>query len=126
VAPTHPETSRPLEPPRPEPSRPESPPSIEETPKPLEEAKPPATTLQTTPANAEGEVERNIIATIAKANSDLSHIDYRALNADARDQYDTAKSFLRQAESAVHAKNLVFAKSLADKAAALAVQLGGR
>ena len=48
------------------------------------------------------------------------------LNADAQTQYDTAKRFIRQAEDALRAKNLVFAKNLADKAAALAAQLAGR
>ena len=40
-------------------------------------------------------------------------------------QYDTAKRFIRQAEDAMRTKNLLFAKNLADKAAALAAQLGG-
>ena len=60
-----------------------------------------------------------------RATADLNRVDYRALNADARTQYDTAKRFIRQAEDAVRAKNLVFAKNLADKAAALAAQLAG-
>jgi len=63
---------------------------------------------------------------IGKATADLSRVDYRALNADARTQYDTAKRFIRQAEDAIHAKNLVFAKSVADKAVVLAAQLAGR
>jgi uncharacterized protein (DUF885 family) len=86
----------------------------------------PPTTLQTTPPTAEGEVERLIRASIAKANADLNRVDYRALNNDARNQYDTAKRFIRQADDAMRAKNLVFAKSVADKAAALAAQLAGR
>jgi hypothetical protein len=94
----------------PEPPRPEEPPR-------------PSPTLQTTPANAEGEVEKTVRGTIAKATSDLNRIDYRALNAEARTQYDTAKGFIRQAEGALRTKNLVIAKSLADKAAALAAQL---
>jgi outer membrane biosynthesis protein TonB len=108
--------------PKPEPPKPE--PATEESAKPEEPAKPP--TLQTTPAEAEGEVERNIRATLARAASDLNRIDYRNLNNDARTQYDTAKRFIQQADEAVRGKNLVFAKSLADKAAALATQLGGR
>src|SRR5262249_16660955 len=58
--------------------------------------------------------------------SDLSRVDYRLLNADARNQYDTAKSFIRRSDEAVRAKNLVFAKNLADKAAAPAAQLAGK
>jgi outer membrane biosynthesis protein TonB len=119
-----PQPARP-EPPRPEPPKPEPPPV--EPPKPAEEpAKPATTTLQTTPAIAEGEVERGIRASLQRATADLNRIDYRALSADARTQYDTAKRFVQQADDAMRIKNLVFAKNLADKAAALAVQLAGR
>ena len=86
----------------------------------------PPTTLQTTPAAAQGEVERAIRATMVRAAGDLNRIDYRALNADARTQYDTAKRFIEQAEEAVGMKNLPFAKNLADKAAVLATQLSAR
>ena len=48
------------------------------------------------------------------------------LNVDARTQYDTAKRFIQQSDGAIRAKNLVFAKNLADKAAALAAQLAGK
>lgn len=113
---------------RPEAARPEAPrPEVtNETEPKAEEAPRPATTLQTTPPEAEGEVERNIRQTMQRATNDLNRIDYRVLNADARTQYDTAKSLIKQADTAVKAKNLVFAKSVADKAAALAAQLGGR
>jgi hypothetical protein len=97
------------------------PPQVVEPPKPDEPPKP-APTLQTTPATAEG-AEGAIRATLVRATSDLNRVDYRALNADGRTQYDQAKSLLRQADDAVRKKNLVFAKSLADKAAALASQL---
>lgn len=127
---------RPATRPRPEPGRAEAPRSetpkpeplpVPEPPKTVEETpKPPPTTLQTTPAAAEGEVERGIRAQIARATADLNRIDYRALNADARTQYDTAKRFVTQAENALRTKNLVFARNLADKAAALAAQLAGR
>jgi hypothetical protein len=106
--------------PRPEQPKPEQPAS--EAPKPLEEPARP-TTLQTTPVTAEAAVERVIRATLARASNDLNRIDYRVLNADARMQYDSAKSFVHQAEEAIHRQNLVFAKNLADKAAALAAQL---
>lgn len=89
-------------------------------------ARPPTTTLQTTPAQQEGEVERRIRSLLSTALNVLNRINYQALNPDARTQYDTAKRFVSQAEEALHAKNLVFANNLADKAAALANQLGGR
>jgi len=62
---------------------------------------------------------------VSKTN-DLNRIDYRGLNTDARMQYDTAKRFIRQADDAVKAKNLVYAKNLADKAVVIAAQLAAR
>ena len=121
------EQPRPPEPPKPEPAKPE--PAVEpaaEPPKTTDEPVKAPTTLQTTPATAEGEVERGIRASLIRATADLNRIDYRVLNADARTQYDTAKRFIRQANDAIRSKNLLFAKSLADKAAALAAQLAGR
>jgi outer membrane biosynthesis protein TonB len=122
--PSTPAREQPRETPKPEPPKPE--PTIEAEPAKPEEVPNPAPTLQTTPTEAQGEVERNIRATLTRAANELNRIDYRMLNADARTQYDAAKSFIREADTAVKAKNLVYAKSLADKAAALAVQLGGR
>lgn len=112
-----------VEPPKPEPPKVEPP---AEPPKPVEEPLKTPSTLQTTPATAEGEVERTIRASLQRANTDLNRIDYRVLNADAKTQYDTAKRFIRQADEALRAKNLVFAKTVAEKAVVLAAQLGGR
>jgi len=120
-APTRPEPPR-AEAPKPEPPAADVPKAAEEAQKPG----PPPTTLQTTPAGAEGEVERSIRTTLARAATDLSRVDYRVLNADARTQYDTAKRFIKQAEEATREKNLVFAKNLAEKAAGLAAQLAGK
>jgi hypothetical protein len=114
----------PREQPRPEPPKPDPPPP--EVPKPAEEPAKPPTTLQTAPATVETEQERAIRATLTRATSVLNRVDYRALSADARTQYDTAKRFIQQAEGAMRTKNFLFAKSLADKAAVLAAQLGGR
>jgi hypothetical protein len=116
-----------VEPPRPaEPAKPEPALPIEPIKTPEEPPKPSPSTLQTTPATAEGEVERGIRESLSRASSMLNSIDYRVLNADAKTQYDTAKRWIRQADDAMRTKNLVFAKNLADKAAALAAQLGGR
>ncbi len=122
-----PRQSRP-EPPRPEikpetpkPEPPPEPTITPETPKPA-----PSTTLQTTPTQAEGEVERGIRDLLTKARTDLGRVDYRQLNADARTQYDQAKRFVQQADDALRGKNLLFARNLADKAAAIAAQLAGR
>ena len=78
--------------------KPEPPPA--ETSK-VEEAIKPPPVLQTTPAAAEGQVAKN--------------------------QFETAKRFIQQADAELRTtRNLVFARNLADKAAALAAQLAGR
>jgi outer membrane biosynthesis protein TonB len=123
--PTRTEVPRPSPPraeaPKPAEAKPEAPPV--EAQKPPEEPKP---TLQTAPTPREVEVERRVRALIAEATNNLNHINYQALNTDARTQYDMAKAFIRQAEDALRAKNLNFASNLADKAAALAAQLAGK
>jgi hypothetical protein len=111
--------------PRPDPPKVE-PPAVVEPPKVTEETSKPPTTLQTTPAGAERDVERAIRGAIAHANADLKRVNVRALNADARTQYDTAKRFIEQAEDAMKKRNLVFAQNLAEKAQGLAAQLAGR
>ena len=85
-----------------------------------------ASPLQSTPTQREGEVEAAIRADIRRATDKLNRVDYRLLTADARTQYDGAKTLIQLAEDALRAKNLVFAKSLAEKAGTLAVQLAGR
>jgi hypothetical protein len=90
----------------------------------LEEPKSPA--LQSIPAQQEGRFEAEVRVVLGRASTDLNRIDYRALGSDARIQYDQAKAFMRQAEDSLRVKNLVFARSLADKAATLASQLLGR
>lgn len=96
--------------------------------KPVEEAgRPtPAPSLQTAPTQQEGEAERRVRLLLAQATSDLNRINVQGLNADARQQFDTARRFVAQAEEALKSRNLVFASNLADKAAALASQLSGR
>ena len=115
------ETPRPPEPAKVEQATTEPPKAPDDTPRTT-----PPTTLQTTPTQRDAEIERRVRSLIARATSDLSRVDYKALNADARNQYDTARRFATQAEDALKARNLVFANNLADKAAALAAQLPGR
>lgn len=118
---TRQENPRPPEPARTEPAATEPVKPVDEGPKP-----PASTALQTTPTQREGEVERGVRILIAQAMNDLNRVNYQALNAGARNQYDTAKRFATQAEEALRARNLVFANNLADKAAGLAAQLLGR
>jgi len=129
--PKEPERSAPARPaPRAEAAKPEPPKPEEPKPDTVAEPKPDegprATTLQTTPAGEESAVEQTVRAQLGRAAGFLAHIDYQRLNLDARTQYDTAKRLIKQAEDALRARNLVFAKTLADKAAALAAQLAGK
>jgi hypothetical protein len=127
----------PVRPPARPPARAEAPPARPPEPKPeaptevpaiaADTPRPPPTTLQTTPAAAEGEVERAIRTVITRAKDDLNRVDYRLLNMEAKAQYDTAKRFIQQSEDALRPpRNLGFARSYADKAASLAAQLASR
>jgi outer membrane biosynthesis protein TonB len=69
------------------------------------------------------EVEQRARASMAAAQRDLDRINPAQLTANARAQYDTARAFIRQADTALKVKNVVLARELADKAAALASQL---
>lgn len=98
-------------------------------------AKPPAVpplpgqtagTLQTTPPASQAELVKTIRGLIAQAQRDLLRVNRAALNADGKSQYDTARGFIAQAEAALQQQNLVFAHTLADKAATLAAGLVGR
>jgi hypothetical protein len=131
---TTPSRARPTPAQRTEPPKPAEPPKVEaalpaEAPRPVEELPKqplPITTLQTTPVQREGELERRIRTLLTQATTGLARINYQALNRDARTQYDTAKRFVAQAEDALRAKNLVFANNLAEKASALSIQLVSR
>jgi hypothetical protein len=96
-----------------------------ETPPPAVEATPatPPPVLQLAPPGEESRVQQTIRQQLTKADKDLSGVDYRALGEDARAQYDTAKRFAQLAEQALKERNLVFAQTLADKAAAIAAVL---
>ena len=85
---------------------------------------PPSPTLQTT--TKVEEVEQRVRASIAQASRDLSRINSRALNAEAKAQYDIARRFVEQAGDALRAKNFVFAEQLAYKASTLATLLLGQ
>ena len=116
---------------RTDPTKPE-PPKVEPT-TPVEAAKPvedprsqPTTTLQTTSAEREAQVEKGTRNMLARALADLNRVEYSRLKADARAQYDQARRFISQAEDALQKRNLIFASNLADKASTLAAQLAGR
>jgi len=115
-----PPATRPRETPRPpaeRPPAPSSPPAAAPAPEPP--VTPPV--LQTTSNPAE--VEQRARTLIGAAQHDLDQINRARLSANARTQYDSARAFIRQAEDALKAKNVVLARELADKAASLAGQL---
>jgi hypothetical protein len=70
------------------------------------------------------EADRAVRAIMARAQALLGGVDYRALSAAARQQYDTARRFITQADNALKIRNYVFARNLADKAETLARQRG--
>jgi hypothetical protein len=100
-------------------------PTVVDQPKP-EPPKAAAPSLQTTPPEREAQLEARVGNLLQQARNSLSKIDYRKLGADAKEQYDTAKRWIQLAEDGLKAKNIVYAESLADKAATLATQLASR
>ena len=78
-----------------------------------------------TPQTANDEhSEREVRSILARAQGTLNNVNYQGLSNAARQQYDTAKRFIAQADSALKVRNYIFARNLADKAETLARQLG--
>lgn len=111
---------------RPAPARPTEPAKTAEKPEtPAPAPAPPETPRVRTPQTANDEqAASQVRAVLGRADGTLNNVDYRALSAAARQQYDTAKRFITQAENALKIRNYVFARNLADKADTLARQLG--
>lgn len=95
-------------------------------------APPPVQTQPQAPASAptpleaapnQSELEQKASGLVGSAERALEKIDPKALSADGRAQYDTAKRFVVQAKSALAAKNIVYAWQLADKANTIATLL---
>lgn len=93
-------------------------------PPPVEE-KPPAQLRIPDTANA-AQLATQIQETIARANALRTKIHYAPLSNVGKKAYDDSKLFAGQAEDALKANNLAFAKELADKAERLAKELQGR
>jgi hypothetical protein len=62
---------------------------------------------------------------LRRAARDLALVDYNALSGAGRLQYEQSRRFSQQAETALRDRNLAFAATLAEKAAALAAELAG-
>ena len=71
------------------------------------------------PSNA-SDLERSARTLLETAERNLSGVSFNALSRGGRDQFNNAQRFVRQAREAMTAKNFLFAKQLADKAATLA------
>jgi hypothetical protein len=67
--------------------------------------------------------ERGVRDLLARAARDLNRIDYRRLGAAGKETYDQSRRFSQQAQQALKERNVVFAATLADKAATLAAEL---
>ena len=87
-------------------------------------AAPPATAARDlrapSPANA---TERSVRDVLARAARDINQVDYSRLSPEGRSQYEQSKRFSIQGEQALRDRNLIFAATLADKAATLAAEL---
>jgi hypothetical protein len=105
---------------KPEPTPPAEPPTLQAAPA-EPAAAPPTPTLR-----APGSAEKPIRDLVARAQRDLSRVDYAKLTEAGKTQYEQSKRFVEQAETALKDQNFVFAQTLADKAATLAAELLGR
>ena len=83
---------------------------------------PEAPVLRAQPAAAAGD-ERKVQDLLKKATTDLNRVDYKKLSDDGKVQYDQSKRFNDQAQQAIKERNIVFALTLAEKAATLAAEL---
>lgn len=70
--------------------------------------------------------EKAIRDRLSQAATELGKVDYGKLSTSAREQYEQSRRFIQQAEQALKDQNLVFAGTLADKAATLAADLPNR
>jgi hypothetical protein len=104
-------------PPAPRPAPPQTEPARSE---PVPPPVPPALTLKPAPGAETKTTEASIRDLMTRASRDLQRVNYAALDADGRAQYDTARRFMQQAEDAMKGGNLAFAGKLADKAATMA------
>lgn len=104
-----------------EPAAPPAEPPLPQAPSPEPPAATPPPTLR-----APGSAEKPVRDRLVNAQRDLARVDYSKLTEDGRAQYEQSKRFVQQAEQALKDQNIVFAQTLADKAATLAAELLGR
>ena len=117
VTSTSPTTSKPpVRNPNPRPATP--PPTEPPAPVPTPAPAPPLLTSVNSPA-----FEKSVQDQLTRARADLQTVSRANLGTDAKAHYDAAMGFIRQADEALKVKNLIYAASLADKAATMAALL---
>jgi len=72
------------------------------------------------------EAEKKIGESLRRTSQMLGGIYYQGLSVGRKENYDQAKAFIAEAEQVMKERNFVYAETLADKAAKLAAELGGR
>ena len=86
----------------------------------------PAPQLRTPQTADSSGAARNVHATVERANTMLSGVDYGPLSNERKKAYNDAKRFIRQAEDALKRGNFAFAQGVATKAETLARELSGK
>jgi outer membrane biosynthesis protein TonB len=131
AVPVPPETSSPraTQPTRPTPRRQTTEPERPEQAPPAPAVAPaPEPPRELRPASSPGdqESERKIGELMRRAQQTLNNVDYRVLSTGRRENYDSAKAMITEAEKALKERNYLLAETLADKAVKLATDLLGR
>jgi len=123
ATPTRPRPTRPATP-KPDPRvEPPKPAEVAEGSKPPNGQEPPPAPVPTLEMQPGDRGEAGVRQQLGKAGDDLQNVNYAALSNDLKAQYDTAKRFITLGEQALKEQNLIFAATLADKAAAIATLL---
>ncbi len=86
----------------------------------------PAPLLRTPDSADDEQVAKSVKDTLARAEANLNKLNYKALNAGAKQQYDMANRFIVQAQDALKGRRLDFARFVADKADKLSASLLNR
>lgn len=110
--------ARPVTEARPRPAPPAAPPT------PTPPATGPRDLRAASPTNAP--TEPGVREMLSAAARDIAAVNYNRLSAEGRSQYAQSVRFSAQAEQALAGRNLIFAATLAEKAATLAAELLGR
>jgi 2-oxoglutarate dehydrogenase E2 component (dihydrolipoamide succinyltransferase) len=120
AAPAPPRPARPTAESRPTPAPPAAAPAA---PAPAPPAPVTATRDLKAPSPANAATEGSIRDVLGRAAKDINQVDYNRLSTEGKSQYEQSKRFSIQAEQALRERNLIFAATLADKAATLAAEL---